>query len=110
MTEPRRGYVLFDGERAGTIEEAGRGMTFRYDAAWLARKDAQPLSLTLPLTDEPVEYAGPHPFFTGLLPEGWLFNLALGKLKIARDDWFGQLLELCRDSVGAVSIEAEEEA
>jgi len=109
MTRPRRGHVLFDGKHAGTIQETGRGMTFRYDAAWLARTDAQPVSLTLPLTDEAVETTGPHPFFTGLLPEGWLFNLALGKLKVARDDWFGQLLELCRDNVGAVSIESEGE-
>jgi len=110
MTEPRRGRVLFDGEGAGTIEETGRGMTFRYDPAWLAQGDAQPVSLTLPLSDKEVETPGPHPFFTGLLPEGWLFNLALGKLKVARDDWFGQLLALCRDAVGAVSIEAEDEA
>ena len=100
--------VLFDGERAGTIEESERGMLFRYDAAWLEREDAQPVSLTLPLSDQPYETpSGPHPFFSGLLPEGWLFNLALGKLKVARDDWFGQLLTLCRDCVGAVSIEPE---
>jgi len=110
VTVPRRGRVLFDSKRAGTIEETGRGMIFRYDPAWLAQEDAQPVSLTLPLGDKQVETPGPHPFFTGLLPEGWLFNLALGKLKLARDDWFGQLLVLCRDTVGAVSIEAEEDA
>ena len=110
MTERRRGRVLFDGAPAGTIEETARGMTFRYDAAWIAQNGAQPVSLTLPLSSEPVETTGPHPFFTGLLPEGWLFNLALGKLKVARDDWFGQLLELCRDCVGAVSIQPEDEA
>lgn len=107
MTELRSGRVFFDGELAGTIEETSRGMTFRYAAAWIARDDAQPVSLTLPLSSEPFEVEGPHPFFSGLLPEGWLFNLALGKLKLARDDWFGQMLELCHDAVGAVTIESE---
>lgn len=100
----RRGRVHFDGELAGTLEETETGMVFRYDRAWLAREDAQPVSLTLPLRDEPYESRGPHPFFLGLLPEGWLFELSLTRLKLTRDDAFGLLLGLCRDCVGAVSI------
>lgn len=101
----RRGIVYCGRERAGAIEETSEGMSFRYDPAWLARADAQPVSLTLPLREEAFACRGLHPFFAGLLPEGWLFDIALSTLKLSADDGFGLLLALCRDCVGAVSIE-----
>ena len=56
--------------------------------------------------------SGPSPnpaaVFWALRAEGWLHRLALDKLKIAADDWFGQILHLCRDCVGAVHVEAED--
>ncbi len=106
----RRGRVLFDGHLAGWIEETETGMVFRYAPEWLQDPAAQPISLTLPLRAEPFPSSGPHPFFLGLLPEGWLFELALSKLKLSRDDAFGLLLNLCRDCAGAVWIEPEQEA
>ena len=42
------------------------------DADWLARPDAVPVSLTLPLRPEPYDSRSLHPFFENLLPEGWL--------------------------------------
>jgi len=101
----RRGRVMVDGALAGWIEESEEGMTFQYDQAWLDNPRSAPVSLTLPLRRELYESRGPIPFFVGLLPEGWLFDIAIAKLKIARDDTFGLLLALCRDCPGAVSIE-----
>ena len=101
----RRGIVYFDRDVAGTIEETPEGMSFRYDRAWLARPDVQPVSLTLPLREEPYACRGLHPFFAGLLPEGWLFDIALSTLKLSADDGFGLVLALCRDCVGAVRVE-----
>ena len=103
----RRGLVYFDQDLAGVIEETADGMLFRYDAAWLSRPDAQPVSSTLPLRAEAFTCRGLHPFFAGLLPEGWLFDIALATLKLSPDDTFGLLLALCRDCVGAVRIEPE---
>ena len=109
MASSGREAVVYWGDQvAGRIRETGTGMVFEYDAAWLARSDAPPVSLTMPLRSEPYVTDGPHPFFAGLLPEGWLHDIALSKLKIAPDDWFGQLLMLCRDCVGAVSIQPDE--
>jgi serine/threonine-protein kinase HipA len=101
----RRGAVFFDRDLAGWIEETADGMTFRYEPAWLARADAQPVSLTLPLAVEPYTCRGLHPFFAGLLPEGWLFEISISTLKLSPDDGFGLLLALCRDCTGAVRIE-----
>jgi len=108
MNRDRGGTVYWQNKCAGRIRETGSGMEFQYDSAWLREPEAEPVSLTLPLRAEPYATDGPHPFFAGLLPEGWLHNIALSKLKLARDDWFGQLLALCRDCIGAVSIQPDE--
>lgn len=100
----RRGVVSLDGEREGVIEETDVGSQFTYDAAWLAKPDALPVSLTLPLREAPYASKGLLPFFENLLPEGWLLELSTAKLKIPKDDAFGLLLATCRDCIGAVEV------
>jgi serine/threonine-protein kinase HipA len=101
----RTGVVRIDGQRVGQIEEIeGRTIRFTYDASWVAAKDAVPVSLTLPVRASPYEWTTLHAFFGNLLPEGWLYEIARTKLKIAPDDWFGLLLATCADCVGAVEV------
>jgi serine/threonine-protein kinase HipA len=97
-----------DGIYAGRLEEAGAGVRFAYDAAYLVRPGAVPISLTMPLRAEPYEAPSLHPFFENLLPEGWLLELSTAKLKISKDDAFGLLLATCADCVGAVEIFPDE--
>lgn len=106
----RRGKVFFDEELAGWLEETGEEVVFRYDPAWLAHPEAQPVSLTLPLREEPYASVTLHPFFLGLLPEGWLLEVSLAQLKLSKDDVFGLVLALCRDCIGAVRVEPAEES
>lgn len=107
----RRAIVRVDGQRAGTLFEIGEGQTrFVYDDGWLARPDAVPVSVTLPLRAEPYDSKVLHPFFENLLPEGWLLQLSTTKLKISPDDAFGLLLATCADCVGAVEIVPAEDA
>lgn len=107
----RRGIVRIAGERTGLLEEMDDGSRFTYDAAWIARRDAVPVSLTMPLRPEPYASRSLHPFFENLLPEGWLLEIATAKLKISKDDAFGLLLALSADCIGAVEIvPAEAEA
>lgn len=102
----RRGLVRLDGQPAGTIEETATGSRFTYADGWLARSDAVPVSLTLPLRSAPYESnGGLHPFFDNLLPEGSLLRLAKQALQLPWNDRFGLLLGTCRDCVGAVEIE-----
>ena len=113
MTEPRgsrRAVVFLDERPVGRLEERGDDVVFRYDDEWLAREEALPVSLTLPLRAEPYVARGVPPFFLGLLPEGWLFDLALARLKLTQADPFGLVLALCRDCVGAVRVLPEAEA
>jgi serine/threonine-protein kinase HipA len=101
----RRGRVRLDGKEVGVLEELeGGGSRFTYDAAWLQASGAQPVSLTLPLREEPYVNRNVHPFFENLLPEGWLLEVSTAQLKLSKDDIFGLLLAMCRDCVGAVEI------
>jgi serine/threonine-protein kinase HipA len=105
----RKGRVYLDQDQVGRIEETDDGMKFSYDRDWLVNPRARPISLTLPLQEEPFVSRGLHPFFENLLPEGWLLDIALAELKLSRGDAFGLLLNLCRDCVGAVGIEPLEQ-
>jgi serine/threonine-protein kinase HipA len=44
------------------------------------------------------------PFFDGLIPEGWLLEVAEKNWKLNARDRMGLLLACCRDCIGAVSI------
>jgi serine/threonine-protein kinase HipA len=101
----RSGRVKLAGKPVGTITEEGGEVTFAYSPEWLRREGAVPVSLTLPLREEPYVTQGLHPFFANLLPEGWLLDVSSRKLKISKDDAFGLLLATCSDCIGAVEIE-----
>lgn len=100
----RRGRVYLSGKPVGYIEETEQGSRFLYDSDWLHRRDAEEISLTLPLRPEPYESAGLHPFFENLLPEGAYLDLVAKKTNVDRDDKFGLLLATCSDCAGAVEI------
>lgn len=64
-----------------------------------------PVSLTMPLTNKVYEFDVFPPFFEGLLPEGVMLEALLHKYKIDKNDYFGQLIKVGQDVVGAVTIE-----
>jgi serine/threonine-protein kinase HipA len=89
---------------AGILTEEGGEYRFCYDDTYLARKDAQPISLTLPLQTE--AYVSPvlFPFFDGLIPEGWLLDVALRNTDISILDRMSLLLLCCKECIGSVSV------
>lgn len=107
-TVVRRGAVWWDLHRVGTIEELADGTCrFVYAAEWLASPQAEPISLGIPLREAPFETRGLHPFFDGLVPEGWLLDLATRNWKLDPRDRVGLLLSVCADCVGAVRVTPE---
>ena len=101
----RKGRVFYSGIPAGTITEDENGFSFIYDMSYLALKNAQPVSLTLPLQEEPFRSNILFSFFDGLIPEGWMLNIAERNWKINRRDRMALLLACCRDCIGNVSVE-----
>lgn len=102
----RSALVLMDGQPAGRLTEDDDGYEFRYLREWVERDNAFPVSLALPLRPEPFRSPHLHPFFENLLPEGWLLEISIAKLKISKDDAFGLLLVTCADCFGAVEVRA----
>lgn len=90
---------------AGILTEDENGYTFVYDSAYQAKPNAEPISLTMPLTDKPYVSNVLHPFFDGLIPEGWLLDIVEKNWKINDRDRMSLLLACCRDCIGAVSVQ-----
>ncbi len=95
---------------AGRLLETEDGYEFQYLAQYLLLKHAEPVSLTLPLQEKPYTNRYLFPFFDGLIPEGWLLDIATRNWKINPRDRMGLLLQCCHDCIGAVSVFAEEAA
>lgn len=100
----RKGNVYIGTLLAGTITEDENGYSFSYDKEYLLSADAESVSLTLPLREEPFYSRVLFPFFDGLIPEGWLLNIAERNWKIRRQDRMALLLACCRDCIGNVSV------
>ena len=101
----KQGRVYYKQVPAGTIREDENGFVFQYDSDYLNRVDAKPVSLTLPLREEAYVSQTLFPLFDGLIPEGWLLDVAIESWKINPRDRMTLLLTCCRDCVGAVSAE-----
>ena len=104
MEAYRTAYVYIREIFAGTLQETDTGYLFRYDTKYLERADASSVSLTLPKSKEEYTSNFLFPFFDGLIPEGWLLNVAADNWKVNINDRFGILLVACRDPIGNVSI------
>lgn len=100
----RKAEVLLHGHVVGTLEELERGYRFAYRAEYLEELQAEPVSLTLPLRPEPYEDKRLFPFFDGLIPEGWLLEIAETTWKLNPRDRMGLLLACCRDCIGAAGV------
>ena len=89
---------------AGILTEDGGEYRFCYDKTYLAREDAKPVSLTLPLQTEAFVSPVLFPFFDGLIPEGWLLDVALRNTDISILDRMSLLLLCCKECIGSVSV------
>jgi serine/threonine-protein kinase HipA len=94
---------------AGTLEERDNGYSFSYSSGYLDQENGEAISLSLPLRAEPYEDKRLFPFFDGLVPEGWLLDIAEQTWKIDPRDRMGLLLACCHDCIGAVSVVPEED-
>jgi serine/threonine-protein kinase HipA len=99
--------ILYDGKLAARLSETDEGYMLQYDEKYLAKAGSKPLSLTLPKRKEPYTSNVLFSFFDGLIPEGWLLDIAVGYWKLKPNDRFQLLIATCRDTIGAVTVEPE---
>ena len=105
----KKGLVYFKEMLAGIIAETDEGYEFSYQTEYLENKNAKPVSLTLPLSSQKYESKVLFAFFDGLIPEGWLLDLATTHWKVKSNDRFELLLLTCRDTNGAVTVKPEKD-
>lgn len=78
----KRANVYLHDRLAGVLTEDESGFGFRYLDSYLDTDGAEAISLTLPLQEEEYRDTVLFPFFDGLIPEGWLLNIAENSWKI----------------------------
>lgn len=100
--------VRLDGvpEPIGVLtRETDGGIVFRYQTAYLYLPNALPLSMSLPLAEEPFDDKSTRSFFGNLLQERDIpLQDIMEREGIARDDIVGLLLHLGKDCAGAISV------
>ena len=100
----KRGKVYIKDVFCGIIIESEEGYTFEYDKAYLNMDGATALSPTMPLTDETYVKEMMFPVFDGLIPEGWLLDIAQSSWKIDARDRMSLLLACCKDCIGDIGV------
>lgn len=99
----RLAKVFVKSKLAGFLKETATGYTFIYLENYLGA----PISLTIPVCEKSYEFHAFPPFFDGLLPEGTQLEGLLKLKKLDRNDYFGQLVNVGKDLVGAVTVEED---
>ncbi len=85
-------------------QQRSREYAFRYTTS-----PARPISLSLPLREEPFAPAESRPFFDALLPEGAVREQVARQLRLPPGDSYALLEQLGRDCAGALQIAAAEQ-
>lgn len=106
----RKAEIKIHDLTAGWLTQDEDGYHFAYDPVYLKSPEPEAVSLTLPLQEAPFTSKVLFPFFDGLIPEGWLLDIAGKNWKLNPRDRMGLLLSCCKDCIGAVSVyEVKEE-
>lgn len=101
----RQAIVKYNSEPAGVLtEEDSGGYLFVYDEQYIQKNPGQFIIFQMPVSRQPYRSKQLFPFFDGLIPEGWLLNIASESWRINKNDRMGLLLACCQNAIGAVSV------
>ncbi len=84
--------------------EGANKARFVYNDKYLAQVYAVPISVNLPLQEEPFSYEKTEIYFEGLLPEGFTRRSVAQWLKVNEDDYLEILQGLGAECLGAVQV------
>lgn len=101
----RKAKIYYKEDLAGHLTETDDGdYVFQYTADYIASYPKQFLTFTMPVNNQPYKDKRLFPFFEGLIPEGWLLDIATKNWKLNPNDRMGLLLACCQNCIGAVSV------
>ena len=82
--------------------------SFAYSKDYLASETAMPISISLPLTEEPYGPGATRRFFEGLLPEGFMRRTVAEQNRTDDGDYLSILEMLGAECLGAIQIKGED--
>lgn len=88
------------------VEDLHSEAVFLYNKDYLARAGSKPLSLSLPLTDEPVDMQITRAFFGGLMPDGALRRQLAREERFDSGDFYSFIELLNNETLGALIFTA----
>ena len=103
--------VFINGQLVGFfLKDPGGTVAFGYDESWLARDNAIPVSLSLPLREDPFKGPVVAAFFENLLPDSESLRRRVSE-KVGAEgmDAYSLLSRIGRDCVGALQFLPEDE-
>lgn len=102
----RKAKIFYDTIFCGILTETNDGdFTFQYNIDYVKNHPNQFITFTIPVREGLYRENRLFPFFEGLIPEGWLLDIASKSWKINTNDRMGLLLACCQNCIGAVSVE-----
>lgn len=102
----RKASIYYKNHLAGILTETNDGeYVFQYDEAYVSAYPKEFITFTMPVRPKPYKDKRLFPFFEGLIPEGWLLDIASKNWKINPNDRMGLLLACCQNCIGAVSVQ-----
>jgi serine/threonine-protein kinase HipA len=101
----RKCKIFYKDYLAGILTETNEGdFSFQYDKQYVIDHAAEFITFTMPVTEKPYTEKRLFAFFEGLIPEGWLLDIASKNWKINKNDRMGLLMACCQNCIGAVSV------
>ena len=101
----RQAEIYYNDILAGRLTETDEGeYMFQYDTDYVKTYPKQFITFSMPVTAGAYTDKRLFPFFEGLIPEGWLLDIASKNWKINQNDRMGLLLACCQNCIGAVSV------
>jgi serine/threonine-protein kinase HipA len=101
----RAAKIYYKDILAGILTETDDGIyTFQYEKEYVKKYPKQFITFTMPVSEQLYTDKSLFPFFEGLIPEGWLLDIASKSWKINSNDRMGLLLACCKNCIGAVSV------
>jgi len=101
----RKAQIYYGDTLAGILTETDDGFyTFIYEDTYVTEHPGDFITFSMPVRAQVYTEKRLFPFFDGLIPEGWLLDIASKSWKINPNDRMGLLLACCRNCIGAVSV------
>jgi serine/threonine-protein kinase HipA len=101
----RQAEIFYNNDLAGILTETDDGeFTFQYNKTYVTEHPSRFITFSMPVTETVYIDKRLFAFFDGLIPEGWLLDIASKSWKINQNDRMGLLLACCSNCIGAVSV------